>query len=201
MTVSHWWNWNWRELPLMPPTDIPAWVRVQPPQRPTILQHWDGLPSITLSMIPGGARLLWIFHEDYPDQLGLFVHLDDFEAQQVFAAPSNEGLLESVRSRLRDRDAFVWRKTGNMFGTESFRIPKRGDEPSFAESLWDAAEQVEMVLDLALEKRQTLRAPTLWAEAATAEPSSLSVDAKAMSANRQLAWARESTLAGASVSA
>lgn len=185
----------------MPPSDIPEWVRVQPPQRPTIIQHWDGLPSITLTMIPGGARLLWIFHEDYPDQLGLFVHLDDFEAQQVFATPSDDGLLEGVRARLHDRDAFVWRKTGNMFGTESYRIPKRGAEPAFAESLWDAAEQVEMVLDLVLEKQMAEIPPQFWSPAVKAASIKPLIEAHLVKTNRQMALARELTLTGASASA
>ncbi|GAA3157891.1 MULTISPECIES: hypothetical protein [Rhodococcus] len=125
-------------------SSAPRWVSEVPPQQPTIIQHWDGMPSITLSRIATGARLLWMFHEDFPDQLGVFIHLTDDEAQKVFETPNDHGLIEGIRSNLRDRNAYVWRKDDKRFGARPFRIPKRGDEPSFSESMWDAAEAVDL---------------------------------------------------------
>ncbi|MFE7421529.1 hypothetical protein [Rhodococcus sp. NPDC057529] len=128
--------------------NVPYWVGERVHQMPTILQHWDGMPTATLSKITGGARLLWIFHEDFPEQYGLFVHLTDYEAQRVYDTPSDSGLLEEVRAILRDRDAFVYRKDGDSFGSLPFRITKSGSEPRFAEYLWQAAEETPLTMDM-----------------------------------------------------
>lgn len=134
----------------MTPTNRPVrWIGETAKQPPTILQHWDGLPTVTLSKITSGARLLWIFHEEFPEQYGVFVHLTTDEAQAVWQTPSDVGLLEVVRRNLRDRAAYVWRKDFDRFGTQPFRIPKRGDEPAFAELLWDAAEQIDVMFNMA----------------------------------------------------
>lgn len=125
------------------------WLGELPKQMPTIVQHWDGLPTVTLSQITSGARLLWIFHEDFPEQYGVFVHLTGDEAQKVWETPSDVGLLEGVRRNLRDRDAFVWRKDADSMGAQPCRIPKRGDEPAFAELLWSAAEGIVRMTPLA----------------------------------------------------
>ncbi|OZC62104.1 hypothetical protein CH267_00755 [Rhodococcus sp. 06-621-2] len=146
---------------------MPRWVYDRAPQAPTILQHWDGLPSITLSKVASGARLLWVFEEDFPEQLGAFVHLTDDEAQHVFESPSDDGLIEAVRTRLRDRTAYVWRKSGSSFGAAEFRIPKRGTEEQFAAALWQAAESVPHMIDLA-EFSGSHRAPRGMAEVVAA---------------------------------
>ncbi|WP_027500394.1 hypothetical protein [Rhodococcus sp. UNC363MFTsu5.1] len=128
--------------------EIARWVGEPAKQRPTILQHWDGIPSVTLSKITSGARLLWIFHEDFPEQFGVFVHLTTDEAQSVFETPNDVGLLEGIRTRLRDRVAYVWRKDHQHMGAAPYRIPKRGSEPQFAEAIWSAAEAVKPMIDL-----------------------------------------------------
>ncbi|NKS10113.1 hypothetical protein GS580_16865 [Rhodococcus hoagii] len=153
---------------MMMRADFARWVGEPAKQQPTILQHWDGIPSVTLSKITSGARLLWIFHEDFPEQFGAFVHLTTDEAQAVFDAPNNQGLLEGIRRNLRDRDAYVWRKDHRLMGAAPFRIPKRGSEPDFAERLWDAAEAVKPMVDLDELKKATYTEPSLDSAVANA---------------------------------
>ncbi|SKI79752.1 Uncharacterised protein [Mycobacteroides abscessus subsp. massiliense] len=116
------------------PQLVDTWVYTVPEQTPTVIQHFDGLASITLSKLPDGtARLLWVFDEDYPEQLGLFVHLTDKEAQEVFETPAPEGLLERVRHTLTYPDAILWRSNQRVMSAQFIEIPREGDE----DALWD----------------------------------------------------------------
>ncbi|HEY5857066.1 MAG TPA: hypothetical protein VIW24_24270 [Aldersonia sp.] len=118
-----------------------AWLGERTTQAPTIIQHYDGLATVTLSKITSGARLMWVFDEDFPVQLGLFAHLTDDEAQTVFETPPEVGLLERVRATLTDREAFAWRKSGNALGVSPLVISADDvSEEAFAQCLWDAAE-------------------------------------------------------------
>lgn len=124
------------------PADLP-WLYTEPVQPPTVIQHWDGLATVTLSKLPDGtARLMWVFDEDYPIQLGLFVHLTDEEAQVVFDTPPETGLLERVRQRLYDSLALLWSTDARTMRAKFVEIPGTGtDEDSFWASLWAESEK------------------------------------------------------------
>lgn len=129
-------------------TDDLSWVSEPPRQPPTIIQHWDGLASITLSKISSGARLMWVFDEDFPVQLGVFVHLTDDEAQVVFDTEPMVGLLERVRPTLEDTNAYAWRKDRYDLGARPFEISRDASEEDFAEQLWEAAASPVATIDI-----------------------------------------------------
>ena len=116
----------------------------RPVQPPTVLNHWDGIPSIMLFKIQSGALLWWMFQDDEGEQLGVFVHLTDDEAQAVFHGPIYEGLLEPIRENLSDRRAVVWNFRGDGLRAAEFDIPGGFDEPKFAHLLWTAAENARV---------------------------------------------------------
>ncbi|MEU8901413.1 hypothetical protein AB0C65_36490 [Nocardia sp. NPDC048505] len=119
------------------------WLIEKPSQPPTILSHWDGFPNIMLFKISSGALLWWMFEDNDNEELGVFVHLTYEEAQAVFHGPIYEGLLEPIRSSMRDRNAVVWnrRKTG-VVKAGRFEIPRGGTEPELANLMWEAAEAI-----------------------------------------------------------
>jgi hypothetical protein len=108
------------------------WMHERAVQMPTIIQHWDGLAAITLSKLPdGSARLLWVFDEDHPQQLGLFVHLTADEAQIVYETPPEVGLLEVVRPTLAQTDALLWHLDQEVMSAKFVEIPRGGSEEDF----------------------------------------------------------------------
>lgn len=128
-----------------------TWMYEPPVQSPTIIQHWDGLPSITLSKLAdGSARLLWVFEEDHPDQLGLFVHLTSDEAQLVFDTPPEIGLLERVRPSLADHTALIWHVDQQVMSAKVITLPQSGSEAQ----LWEFIDQqIESGFDRSLSMR------------------------------------------------
>ncbi|MBY8861108.1 hypothetical protein K7711_31850 [Nocardia sp. CA2R105] len=117
-----------------------SWLREKPLQAPTILNHWDGVPSIMLFKIPSGAILWWMFDEDGDEQLGLFAHLTHDEAQAVFEGSLSEGLLEPIRKTMSYPEAVVWAIRRNGMYAAEFMIPTKSGEPEFANLVWEAAE-------------------------------------------------------------
>lgn len=125
-------------------TSNSGWIAERAVQPPTILAHWDGLPTITLSKLGGGARLLWIFDDFDEVQHGAFVRLTGEEAQAVYDTAPDVGLLEMVRRTLADRTAYVWRTSGgSRFEVGIVEIPSDGSEYEFSTFLLGAAMSLE----------------------------------------------------------
>lgn len=132
-----------------------AWVHLRPMQVPTIIQHWDGLPAITLSKLQDGTvRLLWVFDEDHPQQLGLFVHLTDDEAQIVFDTPPGVGLIERVRLALADTDALLWHADQITMTAGWITIPREGTEEAMWEMIGTELERLPFAVSMRASDRQ-----------------------------------------------
>ncbi|MBF6447188.1 hypothetical protein IU429_05875 [Nocardia elegans] len=118
-----------------------SWLAERPLREPLVLGSWDGLSNIMLFEIPSGALLWWMFEENDEESLGVFVHLDDDEAQAVYEGASAGGLLEPVRERLKDSHAVVWSwpRSGEP-RVAPFEIPVFVPESEFIKMLWSAAE-------------------------------------------------------------
>ncbi|KXO91154.1 hypothetical protein [Tsukamurella pseudospumae] len=126
-----------------------------PVQAPTVIQHWDGLTSITLSKLPdSSARLLWVFEEDHPDQLGIFVHLTTDEAQVVFDTAPEVGLLEKVRGTLADNTALIWHIDQQVMSAKVIELPRSGSESD----LW---EFIDGQIDAGFDRSLSMRDPDL----------------------------------------
>ena len=119
-----------------------AWLGERTTQAPTIIQHYDGLASITLSKITSGARLMWVFDEDFPVQLGARSPISPTTRRKRCSRPRPRSVSRTGPSNaLTDREAFAWRKSGNELGVTPLVIPADDvSEEAFAQRLWDAAE-------------------------------------------------------------
>lgn len=132
-----------------------TWMHESPVQPPTVIQHWNGLASITLSKLPdGSARLLWVYEEDHPEQLGMFVHLTGDEAQAVFDTVPGVGLLEDVRSTLTDSTALIWHVDQQVMSAKVIELPRSGTE----EQLW---EFIDSQVDEGFDRSLSMRDPDL----------------------------------------
>ncbi len=132
-----------------------TWMHEEPTTPPTVLQHWNGLATITLSKLgDGSARLLWIFDEDYPDQLGMFVHLTSDEAQVVFETDPLVGLLERVRPTLSDTTILIWHVDQQVMSATAVELPRTGSESD----LWD---YLDGLIDRGFDRSLSMRDPEM----------------------------------------
>lgn len=99
----------------------PEWVSWATGEPPTLIDTWDGAPSVLLAPTRHGAILLWQFDQGADDsRYFLVAHLTDAEAQRVFTAPWTTGVLEPVRATLYDDRAVIARR--HPSGCEAERL-------------------------------------------------------------------------------
>ena len=100
----------------------PEWFRWATGRQPTILDVWDGVPSLFLAPTIKGAIFWWQFDvgEDGSDYI-LLAHLTDAEAQAVFASRTDTGPLEPVRAHIEDDRVIVARRN-SATGHESVHL-------------------------------------------------------------------------------
>jgi hypothetical protein len=100
----------------------PEWLRWATGKPPTILNTWDGTPSLFLAPTSdGGAILWWLFDrgDDGSDYI-LIVHLTASEAQTVFETRSGGPLDRLLAKSLEDNRLVVSRNN-----------PQSGEERTF----------------------------------------------------------------------
>ncbi|MBC2591088.1 hypothetical protein [Rhodococcus aetherivorans] len=86
-----------------------------------------------------GAVLLWRFEEDEESDATLHVHLTDAESQKVFETEHTDGMIEAVRSTLKDPWALLVVTDADGTHLRRYNIPAWGNEHEFAEELRIAA--------------------------------------------------------------
>lgn len=123
----------------------PDWIGSVTGERATILDVWDGLPSLFLTPAVEGAFLWWQFDvgDDGSDYI-LLAHLTDDEAQAVFTSHTPDGPLEAVRAHVQDDRVIIARRHPPS-GRESvhvFQIPR--DYPVEQFNAW--LDQIAQVL-------------------------------------------------------
>lgn len=115
----------------------PEWFKWATGQPPTVLDVWDGAPSLFLAPTTQGAILWWEFEVgDDESRYILLAHLTDAEAQAVFDAEPDAGALEPVRRHIHDDRAVAarWHPTG-CAAERTTVIPRDGTEEQFTAML------------------------------------------------------------------
>ncbi len=121
----------------------PEWFKWATGQPPTVLDLWDGAPSLFLAPTTRGAILWWQFDlgEDGSDYI-LLAHLTDAEAQAVFESRTTAGALEAVRAHIQDDRAVIARRhpPSGYESVHMFHMPRHYTENQFADWLDGIAE-------------------------------------------------------------
>jgi hypothetical protein len=126
----------------------PEWFDWATGQPPTVLDVWDGAPTLFLAPTTQGAILWWEFKVgDDESRYILLAHLTSAESQAVFDAPPDAGALEPVRRHIYDDRALVARRhPGGCVAERITQIPRDVTEEQFTETL------LAVCADLAREK-------------------------------------------------
>lgn len=122
----------------------PEWYEWATGETPTVLDVWDGAPSLFLAPTSRGAIVWWEFDQGPDDSRYIFLaHLTDHEAQAVFDASPGVGAIEPVRAQLHDDRAIVARRHPAGYESERLvRIPRDGSEQAFAKLLEDVRDEL-----------------------------------------------------------
>jgi hypothetical protein len=123
----------------------PKWVRGTTGEAATILDVWDGAPSVFLAPAYDGAILWWQFDvgDDGSDYI-LLAHLAEHEAQEVFATArvALQNPLESIRANIADNRIIIARRRAPNEGGEIvkvFEMPRHYTAEQFTDWLNEIA--------------------------------------------------------------
>lgn len=122
----------------------PEWMRGATGAKPTMLDVWDGAPSLFLIPTERGAILWWQFDQgEDGSQYLLLVHLNDGEAQSVFEARSGNPL-SPVRGNLEDNRALIARRdpASNEETALLYGVPREFTDEQFYEWIDDIGEML-----------------------------------------------------------